>query len=513
MSRFRGFLLSVVSGYASILANTLFTLASIPLALRYLTNEEFGVWALTTQVVLYLNTIDLGMGSAIARLLIDAKDEKTADGYASVVATSWVVQLLQAVGILVLGGLFAWAGSGLFPISASLSPDFRLLVLLQTVILAFQFTVSIHGNLLSAHQRLYVVNWSQVAHFIVAYGVLLFAFARGMGLISMVVAAGAATLVGSCLRLIACLRLGLLPPRLLRQPFSKSVFRNIYRLGLDTYLAVLGSQLIMASQTLVLSFAVGVTTAAVWSIATRPFLMAGQLVWRFFDSSMPALAEMMARREVARLQVRFEDLNKITGLLGVAAGAMLIAVNQPFLAIWTHGRIQWGLQNDILLAFWLLALSVTHSYSAYILATKQLGFLRFIFFAEGIASVTLGYVAARWGGMTGLLASSLLCTLCFHGLYVLRRTAAIMGVPWREVTLRWQSGTVRAALLLFPLAMALNRLLHAVGPALHLALAALGIGGGLAVLGWRLARHGLADPTLVARLWQRLPRTPTAGLT
>ncbi len=71
MSRFKRFAHSLVSGYLLLGTNVVFTLAQVPLALHYLTKNEFGLWALTTQITGYLMMLDLGMSGSLVRNLID----------------------------------------------------------------------------------------------------------------------------------------------------------------------------------------------------------------------------------------------------------------------------------------------------------------------------------------------------------------------------------------------------------------------------------------------------------
>jgi len=48
MSRLKKFTFSLLSGYVLLGANIFYTLASVPLALHYLTKPEFGFWARLT---------------------------------------------------------------------------------------------------------------------------------------------------------------------------------------------------------------------------------------------------------------------------------------------------------------------------------------------------------------------------------------------------------------------------------------------------------------------------------
>ena len=54
MSRFKRFTHSLLSGYVLLGANILYTFASVPLALHYLSKKEIGLWGVVTQIAGYL---------------------------------------------------------------------------------------------------------------------------------------------------------------------------------------------------------------------------------------------------------------------------------------------------------------------------------------------------------------------------------------------------------------------------------------------------------------------------
>ena len=71
MSRFRRIVHGVASSYMSLTAAAIYSLASVPLALHYLSKERFALWLLMSSIWNYLSLIDLGMSGSVARHLID----------------------------------------------------------------------------------------------------------------------------------------------------------------------------------------------------------------------------------------------------------------------------------------------------------------------------------------------------------------------------------------------------------------------------------------------------------
>ena len=113
MSRFRRAIHGVAAGYVSLVGAALYSFASVPLALQYLSKERFALWALMVSIGGYLSLIDLGMSSSLARLLIDHKDDREGGTYGSLIQTGWSVLLVQ-------GAIIWLAGFGLAPLLCNL---------------------------------------------------------------------------------------------------------------------------------------------------------------------------------------------------------------------------------------------------------------------------------------------------------------------------------------------------------------------------------------------------------
>src|SRR5581483_7298841 len=161
MSRFKRFAHSLISGYALIGTNVVFTIVSVRLALDYLSKREFGLWAVVSQMANFnMILIDLGMSGSLARILIDRKDDKNSSGYGSVIQTGVLVLAVQAVLMGAIGSLVSiwlpkWIG-----VPEDFWPIFRELMILQVVVLAIAFVGRIFSFILMAHQRYDITNYA-----------------------------------------------------------------------------------------------------------------------------------------------------------------------------------------------------------------------------------------------------------------------------------------------------------------------------------------------------------------
>ena len=488
--RFRRFFNAVVSSYAHLAVNILYVLASVPLALHFLQKREFGLWALCMQLGGYLQLIDFGMSASVSRHLIDYKDARDEGEYGGLIRTGALVLLTQGCLVLLGATLVIFFGTRVLQIDPELERPFQIIMLVQCAILAADLPARLFGHVLVAHQRTDLVNYSQIGLFFITYAVLWYCFAHGVGIFSLVWANVAGWVGVVISNIIACLALKILPSRGTWGKASWSKFRDLFSYGKDVFWIALGVQMINASQAIVVTRVLGLNAAAVWSVCSRTYTVANQLVWRPFDSSSAMLSEMIARKEKGQLLHRFKGLVILTTSLGVLAAVMFALCNQPFVMLWTHGKIGWVRENDILLAVWLIVLALVHCHCSLPILTKQIGFMRYIYFIEGVIFITIGSYTASRVGFPGLLTTSILATLLFTCSYGIWRTMREFDVSLKEVAFRWLEPSIRLFASLSILALLLYWPTRNLPPQIQLPLYVVIVG---AVGGFLLLRFGLGS--------------------
>jgi O-antigen/teichoic acid export membrane protein len=459
--RLRRFFYAVASGYAQLVANILYTLASVPLALHFLQKREFGLWALAIQLGGYLQLIDLGMSASVSRHLIDHKDNRNTGAYGGMIKTGGLVLLVQGLLVLAGGALVVLYGTQFLHIDQDLEHSFKVVMFLQCAIIAADFPARLFSHVLVAHQRADIANYSQTGFFFASFATLWYCFARGLGVVSLVWANFAGWLVIVLANIIACSVLRLLPSGGAWGSASWSRFRELFAFGKDVFWIALGTQMITASQTIVVTRTLGLNSAAVWSICTRTYTLLNQLVWRPFDFSSSMLAEMVTRGERDRLLQRFKDLVVLTTSLAALAAVMFASCNGPFVALWTHGNISWSIRNDALLSIWMIISALVHCHCSLPVITKQIGFMRYIYFIEGLVYVVTASFLAQIGGFAAVISASILCTSLFSLPYGIWRTSDYFGIPSREVIMGWLKPSIWLLLFLIPIgAVVLVLFLH-----------------------------------------------------
>ena len=453
MSRTKRFAISFLSGYLQLGASVFFTLASVPLALHYLSKDQFGLWGATSQIAGYIALMDLGLNASAARIFIDYKDQPHGGVYGGVIQTAVWVALLQAAVIFLIGTLLALVVGPLLHIPAALERQFEILLIGQSGIIALMFACRIFANLLTANQRFDVINYSGALSLAINYWVLWWGFSHNLGVFSMLwgQAAGVVAAVAVCWG--GCWWLSLFPRRGQWGRPTWMAFRELLVFGRDAFLIAMGGQFMNASQTLLLTRLLGLDAAATWSVCTKAYLLLVQVIGRIFDYSSAALAEMIVRGERERLMRRFREIAALSVNLAVAAGVLLAVANSPFVQFWTSGKIGWPAWNDPLLGVWLVALLVVRTHCGFVGQTKAFRFMRYIYFMEGFAFVGLTVLFHRFGGgITMMLIASIACSLCRTFSYGLWRTREYFHLSWGDLA-RWHRSTLALAATVAPAAL------------------------------------------------------------
>jgi len=444
MSRRNRFLKGVSSGYLTMAANILYTMGSIPLALHYLPKAEFGLWALITQLASYFSLIDLGMYTSTARHIIDCKDDKANSRYGSMVLTAAAVFTVQGIIVAAGGALLCSFASTLVALPSQYVAEFQILLAFQCLFLGLGFLTRLFGILLYAHQRYDVVNLTQASQLGIMFVTLWTGFYFGLGLYSMLVAGFSAFLWSTCVELVACIRLRLLPRKDHWGRPNRKVFGELFVFGRDIFLVGLGAQLINATQVVIITRVLGLEAAATWAICTKVFILAQQFLVKTYDYAQGAFSEMFVRGELGRLRHRFRDISTLIASLSVFVCASIAISNAPFIYLWTNGKVSWSIVNDILMAGYVFCTAVfcCHGCLA-VYTTKEVGFARWIYFLEGATFVVLGYIMAKFIGLPGVFLSLIIAKICFSGLYGYYRSKHFFHCSYRELVFDWLSAPLR----------------------------------------------------------------------
>jgi O-antigen/teichoic acid export membrane protein len=241
---------------------------------------------------------------------------------------------------------------------------------------------------------------------------------------------------------------------------SRKQFQELFNYGADVFLISIGTQLIISSQTVLVSRQLGVEAAALWSVMTKMFTLVSQIVWRMVGNAMPAFAEMQVRREWERLWNRYRTLFITTNVFAGICAVLFAACNGPFVALWTQGKFSWPPINNAILGIWLVIMTQQCCHNSIIISLKQIKTLKYIYLLEGIVFIVVALIILKSNGMTGMLVCSLLATTLFTGLSGAWRVAKLSKLGWKPLLWNWQRPLICVLIVMIPVWLAAEWILH-----------------------------------------------------
>ncbi len=408
------YLKSLTSGYALMGLQILIAMAQVPIALHFLGNEQFGVWALAAQVAMWLQMLDFGLNGAMARHMIQYLNNTDRSLLASCVATGLRVFSIQGVIVIVATILVRNFGHTAFSLTQQNSEIFGNTILLLGLATGARFPTKIIHSWLYATQRLDICNRVTLVIALIEFGFFTLLVTTGWGVYSL----AWSRLCASILQIVTYCWIGYrksdFPHLYLRTPWNSAMFIQLASFGGGMFLLTLGNQLLNISQTALISKHLGIAQAAVWATAPKLAQVGFQIVSKIWDYRMPYLASFMDDMDTSKLIKEFILILRITIYLAGVGLGLVAAINPNFLEIWTHHRIQWDFSNDVLLSLSIFITLIVRCITDLVFQAKIAAWMPLLMLIEGLMFIALASWALPKYGISGMIAASLFSSFVFR---------------------------------------------------------------------------------------------------
>lgn len=145
----------IVLNYVNIILGNLIPVFYTPIMLSLLGQKEYGLYKLSSSVTSYLSLISLGIGSAVVRYLIKAREEEGKEAEERVLGLFMVIFQIIAAAALLIGTNLAF-NLGLFygkSLSTAELSRMKILVLIMVCNTALSFSQTPYTSVVSAHEE------------------------------------------------------------------------------------------------------------------------------------------------------------------------------------------------------------------------------------------------------------------------------------------------------------------------------------------------------------------------
>lgn len=305
---------------------------AIPLLIRHVGMDRFGVLMIAWMVVGYFSLFDLGLGRAMTNLIAQRLGRSRQDDLPAIVWTAnGIMAVMGLVGAVVLAAISPVLTHTLLKIPLSLQPETLHSLFLLSISVPLVISTAGFRGILEAQQKFGLLNIVRapmgIAMFLAPVAVLPFTnsltaligaivFARGLFLIAFIALA---------LREMPALRD--------RFAFDKALLRPLFTFGgWMTVSNVVSPLMVYVDRFLIgsiLSLAAVAYYATPFEVATKLLIVPGALVGVMF----PAFSVAMASDRIRGAKL-YRRAAKYTGLFLFPVSLLLIVFGQNFLQLW-----------------------------------------------------------------------------------------------------------------------------------------------------------------------------------
>jgi O-antigen/teichoic acid export membrane protein len=422
-----------LSGAAARFLSSAVTLVSLPLAVRYLGAERYGVWATVTSTVVWVNLLDLGIANTLTNHISRAfaLDDKAlaARYFTNALALSAAVAAVAGAAFAVAFPHVNWIA--FFNVSTAVgSREVSSTVAAAAALMLLGLPCNLAGKLLAGYQELHRNNFAMCVGAVAsvagwALGVVL----RVSMPVLFVMSAGCATFssLATLLVTVTWAKPWLRPRPSLMNGYA---IRELLSSGSSFFLIQVAGVVVFSSDNLIVSHYLGAAEVTPYSVTWRLVGLAAVLQSLIFPALWPAYTEAYARRDYAWIRRTFTVTMKGTVALNFASAVILVLFGRSLIRAWAGPAAVPTSYLLLAMAFWALisgCMSVESCLLAALNRTREQAGLSVI---AAAVNIMLSVALVRHIGSLGVIAGTILSYLL---VLVVPQSMIVRGLLKREL--------------------------------------------------------------------------------
>ncbi len=408
--RHRRIALTALSNLGTRTISYLTFFVSVPLTVRYLGEERYGLWMTISSVVAMLSFADLGLGNGLLNGISEAygkNDREMARRYVS----STMLMLLAVAGILALAFAVAYPWipwSRLCNVKSPLAvaeSGPAVVVFMGCFLLGLPLSIVARVQL--GYQEGFANSLWTAAGYLLGLAALILAVRLRAGLPWLVAAMTGAPLLAALTNGLVVFgwRYRWLLPTWRSASMAAGV--RILRMGILFFALQVAVALTFASDNLIIARILGPEAVTHYSVPVRLFAAIGMLLGMVLMPLWPAYGESITRGDVAWIRRTLSRSLLLSLVLSALASAILVMVGRPFIRWWAGPQIHPSFALLLGLGVWSVLAAVGNAASMFMNGVNQIGFQVATALVMGVCSVGAKIVLARKAGLSGVIWGSI----------------------------------------------------------------------------------------------------------
>ena len=415
-SRTRNYLAGLVTGYAVTLVTVAVGLWLTPFTLRFLDREEYAIFALTGDILMWLNLLDLGITAGLNVQAAQLTGRPDQDRLNRLASTAFFTQMAVVGMVIVAGAGITLAFPSFFHVRPDLQTQAMQVVALLVLSSAMGMGTQTFSALLVAHQQIHIDNLIRLGLIAIRTALTVLLLLAGWKLLSLAVASVVAT---GFIAVLAVWRAFRTVPGLTirRRLASWKIMRSMGSLGIWFSLGGLAGIAIQSLDRLVAARLISLESVTTLSLTGRVYALSGGLLAQISNTARPALGQLMGQGKLEEAYRNYRHLFALSSGGAIVVALSLWAGNGIFVPWWVGSQNYGGGWLDLALALNLIVHSWVLPNRAALSAGLILRPQAISRIIEGLLNLGLAILLGSYYGLVGIVISTAIAgiiTSCWY---------------------------------------------------------------------------------------------------
>lgn len=399
---------NIAWSYINWLISMAVPLVMVPIYLRCLGRESYGVWLVILSVTSYLGLANLGIGQTLANRIAEAAARKRADEIGPLVSTAFFGYAAIAGALFIALWLFTPIVTNRLAVGTSAVAIAPFFIYVGLALLSFPFKV--FPMVLRGFERVDQEQAITVAANVVRIAILALALLSGLKLAAVAAINGSAEILSSMATYRQSRRLTReARPRLAN--FSRALLAGMVRPSLGFLGIQVSATLMMGVDNLVIGYALGAAAVTAYAVPLRLTTILVGLQSVAVNAINPSVTVNYAQGSREALARGYLFSLRVSTLYATAGAIALWVIGPQFLRVWAGAGVFPGRPAYALMVMLFMMVVMIMPASSILWATTRHYTWALLALAEGVTNLALSLWGVRHFGLSGVIGATVATSL------------------------------------------------------------------------------------------------------
>ena len=389
-----GLLLNILSNFIFKGLGVGLSFISIPIMLKYLDKDNYGLWILILSITNWIYTFDIGIGNGLKNRLAESLSKKNENEAKKYIATSYFFVTIISMIFLLISWIFLEniILTKLLNITYLSNDELNKIIFINIGFVCINFVFSLCNNIFLGSQKSYLSSVNNVLSQILSFifllllfkikenSIILLSFSYGLGI--------------SISHIILTIYYFYKNKELLFN--IKDIIlikaKNIFGVGLKIFLVQIAGLVIFSTDNFIITKYTGIENVAVYNVVNKLFGIPTLILTLITTPIWPAVTKAFYEGNQQWIKDTLKKLEKLFLLLALIV-VMLILVAKPFIKIWTLNEIEASFSLIIVCGIATLLTCFSNIYSTLIFAIDIKWYLIILFIFQAIINIVVSLIS------------------------------------------------------------------------------------------------------------------------